>query len=73
MNLFEWLQSRWSNEAVHYTYLWIRDANVQLAGGAPFVPVTVQAGQHYYRLWLAEMFLKNDRDWGSSWYPAVMS
>ena len=34
---------------------------------------TAEAGRHYYQLWLREMYLKNDRTWFSTWYPAVHS
>jgi hypothetical protein len=33
----------------------------------------LEAGKHYFRLWLVEMFLKHDRDWFKSWHPAVHS
>jgi hypothetical protein len=31
----------------------------------------IQAGKHYFRLWLSEMHLKRDRDWFKSWYPVT--
>jgi hypothetical protein len=30
-------------------------------------------GRDYFRLWLAEMYLKRDRDWFKTWHPAVHS
>src|SRR5258708_25015679 len=36
-------------------------------------PVTLKAGQHYFRLVLSEMSLRRDRAWFASWYPAVHS
>lgn len=37
------------------------------------VGVPLEAGKHYFRLWLAEMHLKRERDWFKSWYPVVHS
>jgi hypothetical protein len=38
---------------------------------APNVPASapVKVGQAYFRLWLSEMYLKNDRTWFQEWYP----
>ncbi len=33
----------------------------------------LQANAGYFRLWVVEMFLKNDRDWFKSFYPVVQS
>ena len=33
----------------------------------------LKAGEHYFRLWLSEMFLKFDRDWFAGWHPVVLS
>ena len=38
-----------------------------------YSPNSMQAGQHYFRLILAEMSLRRDREWFASWYPAVHS
>ncbi len=38
-----------------------------------YSPNPMQAGQHYFRLILAEMSLRRDREWFASWYPAVHS
>ena len=31
------------------------------------------AGEHYFQLWLNELYLKSDRDWFNSYYPVVHS
>lgn len=43
----------------------VKDAK---ADGAP-----LEAGKHYFRLWLSQMYLKKERDWFKSWYPVVHS
>lgn len=32
-------------------------------------PTPVKAGQAYFRVWLNEMYLQNDRTWFQDWYP----
>lgn len=73
MDLLKFLTGQWKSENVHYTYFWIPRTNIAIPAGQELPADFVQKGQHYFRLWLAEMFLKNDRDWASSWYPAVLS
>jgi hypothetical protein len=46
---------------------------VELPDGQKLNTTQVTAGRHYYKIWLADMFLKDDRAWGSSWYPAVVA
>jgi hypothetical protein len=58
-----------------------RDARKNIAISIPhthvkdprYHPVTLKAGQHYFRLVLSEMSLRRDRAWFASWYPAVHS
>ena len=38
-----------------------------------YSPDPLKAGQHYFRIVLAEMFLQRDRMWLASWYPVVYS
>jgi hypothetical protein len=40
---------------------------------APVSAEPVLGGKGYFRLWLSEMFLKRDRDWGRTLYPVVQS
>lgn len=35
--------------------------------------VPLEAGRHYLRIWLSEMFLKHERVAATNWYPAVHS
>ncbi len=72
MALIDWLKHRWQSEAVHYTYLWIPTGNIEMPPDTKLDPTPLSAGQRYFRIWLVEMFLKDDRKWGASWYPAVM-
>jgi hypothetical protein len=58
---------------VHYTDLWIPEENVTIPPGETLPKGGIKSGEHYFRIWLSEMFLKNDRDWGASWYPAVLA
>jgi len=73
MNILNWLKDRWQHAAEHYTYYWIDGKNVRLPGDKPFTETQLEAGNHYFRLWLVDMFLSNDREWGSAWHPAVYS
>ena len=61
MNLLQWLSDRWEREAGHSPY-WKRPTEP---------PIIANAGEHYFRLSVSEMFLKNDREWFSAWQPAV--
>ena len=45
----------------------------RLTDGRPPDSTELSAGSHYFRLWLAQMFLKNDRNWFANWHPAVHS
>ncbi len=38
-----------------------------------FQPLALKAEEHYLRLYLSEMALKQDRKWFATWYPAVHS
>ena len=59
----------------------VRDARKNLSIPIPsthvkdprYSPVSLKAGQHYFRLVLSEMSLRRDRAWFASWYPAVHS
>lgn len=41
--------------------------------GAQTDDISLEAGKHYFRLWLTEMYLKKEREWFKSWYPVVHS
>jgi hypothetical protein len=71
MTILDQFRGRWQLPASHYTYRWINPDNVEINGKKP-VPAQIISGEKYFRIWLAEMFLKNDRAWGTAWYPAVL-
>lgn len=66
MSLFgpvlNWFQDRFQRDAEHRLAHFIPD------GDAP-----LKAGEHYFRLWLDEMFLTDERKWFAEWHPAVHS
>jgi hypothetical protein len=70
MNVWTWLKNRWKQEAQHFTYLPIEADHVE---GRNLFPDEIKSGEHYFKLTLAEMFLKNDRAWFSGWHPAAYS
>ncbi len=72
MTLIQWLKDRWQSEAVHNTYFRIPDANVKTQDGGALTPTPVKAYEQYYKITLAEMFLRYRREWGASWYPTVI-
>ena len=73
MGVLDWFKTRFSDEAKKYIYTEIDPSHVKFGDNHQINPQPLKAGTHYFRLWLVEMFLKNDRDWFKSWYPAVHS
>lgn len=73
MGILEWLKNRWQSEQIHNTYCRIPDSNIVTENGARFLATPVKAGEQYFQIWLAEMFLRYRREWGSSWYPTVVA
>ena len=71
MGLLDWFQSRWKSESDKYVYASIKNSNVINDQGGTPSDQPFAAGDHYFRLWLVEMFLENDREWFTSWHPAV--
>jgi hypothetical protein len=70
MSLLDWFQSRWKNAAVHTTYEFLDASRVD---GRTMSSAPIRSGEHYFRISLAEMFLKNDREWFTAYSPAVYS
>jgi hypothetical protein len=60
--VLHWFQDRFQRDAAHRLAHFLPD------GDAP-----LKAGEHYFRLWLDEMFLTNERKWFAEWHPAVHS
>lgn len=57
-----WFQDRFQRDAAHRLAHFIPDGDAGL-----------KSGEHYFRLWLDEMFLTDERKWFASWQPAVHS
>lgn len=70
MSIWQWFKDRWQKDAQHFTYLPVEADHVE---GRTLMPGEIKAGEHYLKLTLAEMFLKNDRAWFSAWHPAAYS
>jgi len=71
--VLEWFRSRFRQEASHFLYVPIPTGRVTYTDGRKAEDTQLQSGNHYFKLWLVQMFLRNDRDWFSSWHPAVHS
>lgn len=70
MGLFDWLGKLAHEDGVHCSQLKIPAANILLPN---YVSVTPQAEQHYVRIWLAEMFLRDGGKWFTKRYPLAYS
>jgi hypothetical protein len=60
--VLNWFGDKFQRDATHRLAPFIADG-----GGA------LKANEHYFRLWLDEMFLKDERAWFTAWHPAVHS
>ena len=69
MGIVDSLKRLWSKDSVHYTVAVLPDANVLPA----FPSADIEAERHYFRIWLAEMFLKDDRRLFREYVPVVHS
>jgi hypothetical protein len=72
MSLMDWFQDRWRSPGVHLTYEFIDASRVQ-GLAPPMSAAPMKSGEHYFRITLAEMFLKNSRAWFTNYSPAVYS
>jgi hypothetical protein len=70
MSLLDWLMDKIEHPSNKYIYHAVDPVH---APGADGQAVTMEAGKHYFRLWLSEMYLKNDTEWFQKWYPAAHS
>jgi hypothetical protein len=70
MSLWDTITGLIKKDSKKYIYVRIPPDHVRDAksDGAP-----LEAGKHYFRLWLTEMYLKKEREWFKSWYPVVHS
>ena len=69
MSVKGWFKKQWKKSSVHYIHAQIPTAQQDV----PVVEVTLEAEKHYFRLWLAEMFLKDDKRVFRSYVPVVHS
>ena len=70
MSLLDSITQLFQRDAVHLERVVLAAGHVSPApagGGA------IGAGDGYFRLWLSEMYLKNDRQWFKTYYPVVQS
>jgi hypothetical protein len=70
MSIWTWFRNRWQTEAQHFTYLPIEGDHIE---GRNLFPDEIKSGEHYFKLTLADMFLKSNRAWFSAWHPAAYS
>jgi len=73
MPLLDWLRDRWTHEAPKCPFARIDSSRIRLQSGEAPDDAPLRKGQHYFRLWLSEMYLKNDRQWGAAWHPALQT
>jgi hypothetical protein len=72
MSVLDWFRAQMKTPASHYLSEPIDPVRVKLKTGvADSTPL--ESGKHYFRLWLVEMFLANDRQWFADWHPAAHS
>ncbi|CQR74479.1 hypothetical protein SOV_25920 [Sporomusa ovata DSM 2662] len=64
MSILDWFKNLFAKEAKHYVFTPI---------SSDIETIEFKEGQHYFRLRLAEMFLKNDRKLFRSYVPVVSS
>lgn len=64
--------SGWATQnANHFTCLWLPDPNTKLPVVPPHAAPTIRPNVDYFRVWLCEMFLTKSRTWFQDWHPAV--
>src|SRR5271165_5895637 len=70
MSLFDTFKELFSKEAQKFVYAPIARDHVK---DANYSGEALESGKHYFRLWLVELFLEKEIDWGRSWYPMAHS
>ena len=68
MSLLDSLKSIFAKDARKQAYVFLPYTNIEKPN---FPDEPLEAGKHYFRLWLAEMFLEKDVDWFRTWYPVT--
>lgn len=69
MSLLDWFNDKIKHPSQKYIYKALDPTHVNVS----YEATPLEAGKHYFRLWLTEMYLKDDVEWFQSWYPAVHS
>lgn len=69
MSLWDRIRGWVQQDAKKLTVFRVADDHVDV----PQPLVKIEAGMHYFRLWLAEMHLKRDVEWFKTWYPVAHS
>jgi hypothetical protein len=69
MSLLDFFRDRWKTEAVHSTYEFIDFSR----SDHPTASSPIRSGEQYFRITVAEMYLKNDKEWFTNRSPAVYS
>ena len=64
MSLLDWLKDKIEHPSHKFIYHAVDSTH---APGAAGQAVAMEAGKHYFRLWLSEMYLKNDTEWFQKW------
>jgi hypothetical protein len=70
MSLLDSITQLFQRDAVHLERVVLRADHIS---PAPTDSDAIGAGDGYFRLWLSEMFLKDDRQWFKTYYPVVQS
>ena len=70
MSLLDSITQLFQRDAVHLERVVLRADHIY---PVPSDSDAIGAGDGYFRLWLSQMFLKNDRQWFKTHYPVVQS
>jgi len=71
MKTLEWFNNLFEAKKDSIQYSMLPPERTRLTSGKPTDNTELEAGKHYFRLWLVEMFLANDRKWLTDWFPVV--
>jgi len=71
--ILDWFRTRFERPSQRYIAEFIDGDRVKLRNQTKPDNTVLEAGKHYFQLWLSELFLANDREWFKSWHAAVHS
>ncbi len=66
MSLLDRLKKIFSDPAQKRAFIFLPASRIE---NADFTDDPLESGKHYFRLWLAEMFLEKQVDWFRTWFP----